>query len=83
MLELENNDTYSCVAGENVRATDTRVSLVRPVLSCAHHFQAPATQAKQDMVTKSKQTQYGGKYDGRFHSKKDTPANLLCLEMLL
>ena len=51
--------------------------------ACAHHFQAPVTQAKQDMVTKSKQTQYGRKYDGRFHSKKDTPPNLLCLEMLL
>ena len=58
---------------------DTRVSLAYPVLSCAHHFQAP----KQDMVTKSKQTQYGGKYGGRFHSKKDTTPNLLCLEMLL
>ena len=51
--------------------------------ACAHHFQAPVTQAKQDMVTKSKQTQYGRKYDGRFHSKKDTTPNLLCLEMLL
>ena len=83
MLELENNDTYSCVAGENVRATRYACLSRAPVLSCAHHFQAPATQAKQDIVTKSKQTQYGGKYDGRFHSKKDTPPNLLCLEMLL
>ena len=26
-----------------VRKGDTRVSLARPVLSCAHYFQAPAT----------------------------------------
>ena len=51
------------------------MSLALPVLSCAHHFQAPATQAKQDIVTKSKQTQYGRKYDGRFHTKKDRPPN--------
>ena len=56
---------------------------MRVSLSRASLFLAPTNskQAKQDLVTKSKQTKYGGKYDGRFHSKKDTPPNLLCLEM--
>ena len=37
--------------------------------------------SKQYIVTESKQNQYGRKYNGRFHRKKDTPPNLL--EMLL
>ena len=33
--------------GERELLLSSRVSLARPVLSCAHYFQAPATQARR------------------------------------
>ena len=73
------------VGSDKERAREeARVSLSR-----APFFLAPTNSKRlphslnKTWVTKAKQTQYGGKYGGRFHSKKDTPPNLLCLEMLL
>ena len=41
--------------GKNmVRKRDTRVSLARSVLSCAHYSQAPATQAVREFVQTSR-----------------------------
>ena len=57
-----------------------------------HQHHCRAAWKQQGLVTKSTPTQYGGKYDGQFYlkkgpkrvkSKKDTPRNVLCLEMLL
>ena len=36
------------------RERDTRVSLARSVLSCAHYFQTPATQTMREFVQTSR-----------------------------
>ena len=56
MLELENNDTYSCVAGENVRATRYACLSRAPRSFLCRYVQAPTTQVKPEDKSVIKKT---------------------------